>query len=77
MKNTNKEEANVPGASEASHEKKADITKLPRMEMYAVLGLELSQKIFEKLIEVEESVEILARQKARELHTEQPEATGR
>jgi hypothetical protein len=77
MNNTNKEEGNVPGASEASQEKKADITKLPRMEMYAVLGLELNQKIFEKLIEIEDSIEILARQKARELHTEPPEASGR
>ena len=73
MKNTNKEAGGAPGASETEQGKKANVTKLPRMEMYAVLGLELGQKIFEKLQKVEESVEILARQKARELNPEKPE----
>ena len=73
MKNTNKEEGGAPDASATEQGKKADVTKLPRMEMYAVLGLELGQKIFEKLQEVEESIEILARQKARELNPEKPE----
>jgi hypothetical protein len=76
MKNINKEEGNVPGA-EVKQGKKADVTKLPRMEMYAVLGLELSKKIFEKLEEVEKSIEIIARQKARELNAESPEATAK
>jgi hypothetical protein len=71
MKNTNQKATGAPGASETKQEKKAPVTKLPRMEMYAVLGLELSKKILEKLEEVEESVEILARQKARELDPEQ------
>ena len=47
---------------------KADSTKLPRMEMYAVLGLEMSQIILEKVQSIEESVNILAAQKARELN---------
>jgi hypothetical protein len=65
MKNKQKNEGNVPGGSQG---KKDATSSLPRMEMYAVLGLELGQKIFEKLQKVEESVEILARQKARELN---------
>jgi predicted CoA-binding protein len=46
------------------------------MEMYAVLGLELGQKIFEKLQKVEEAVDsldIFARQKARELNPNIPD----
>jgi hypothetical protein len=76
MKNINKEEENAPGASEVNQGKKADVTKLPRLEMYVVLGLELNKKIFEKLEEVEKSVEIIARQKARELNTESREANA-
>jgi hypothetical protein len=72
MKNKNQKAAGAPGASETKQEKKAPITKLPRMEMYAVLGLELSKTIFEKLEKVEESIEILARQKARELNPDKP-----
>jgi len=72
MKNINQEAEGAPGPSETKEERKADVSKLPRMEMYAVLGLELSRKIFEKLEKVDESIEILARQKARELHPEQP-----
>ena len=75
MKNINKEAGDAPGASETEQGKKADVTKLPRMEMYAVLGLELSKKIFEKLEEVEESIEIFARQKARELNAEESRDT--
>ena len=70
MKNIHNEEGYVP---EVKQGKRADVTKLPRMEMYAVLGLELGQKIFEKLVKVEESVEILARQVARELHPDTPD----
>ena len=72
MKNNNQKATGAPGASETTPEKKADITKLPRMEMYAVLGLELSKTILEKLKKVEESVAILARQKARELNPDKP-----
>jgi hypothetical protein len=77
MKNINKEDGNVAGGSQEKQEAKAPIAKLPRMEMYAVLGLELSKKIFEKLEEVEKSIEIIARQKARELDTKSPEAPGK
>ena len=77
MKNTNnKGNETVPGASKKNQGKKGPVTKLPRMEMYAVLGLELSKKIFEKLEEVEKSIDIMARQKARELSPEKPDATG-
>ena len=72
MNNENKTNGAAPVTSQANKEKKADVTKLPLMEMYAVLGLELSQRIFEKLESVEESVEILACQKARELNPEKP-----
>jgi len=54
--------------------KETKVTSLPRMEMYAVLGLELGQRIFEKLEKVEDSVEIFARQKSRELNPKPPEA---
>ena len=54
--------------------KKEDtITPLPRLEMYAVLGLELGQRIFEKLQKMEDSLEDMARQKARELNPNQDE----
>jgi hypothetical protein len=72
MKNENKPNGTAPGASQGKREKKAGIESLPRMEMYAVLGLELGKTIFEKLVKVEESVEILARQKARELNPDRP-----
>jgi hypothetical protein len=58
----------------ASQEKQAKVRSLPRMEMYAVLGLELGQKIFEKLEKVEDSLDILAAQKARELNPEKSDA---
>jgi hypothetical protein len=74
MKNTNQKAGGAPGASETKQEKKGEVTKLPRMEMYAVLGLELSKTILEKLVKVEESLEILARQKARELNPDKPPA---
>jgi hypothetical protein len=78
MKNTNQKAGDAPGASATQQEKKADVSKLPRMEMYAVLGLELSKKILEKLEAVEESVEILARQKARELNPDKsPDEPGK
>jgi hypothetical protein len=73
----------VSGASKVKQGKKAGVTKLPRMEMYAVLGLELSKQIierlekvekffFEKLQRVEDSLEILSCQKARELNPDKP-----
>ena len=49
------------------------INCLPKMEMYAVLGLEMGQRIYEKLQKVEDSLEILAAQKARELNPDKPE----
>ena len=52
--------------------KKAAITKLPRMEMYVVLGLELNKQIIERLGKIEDSVDMLARQKKRELTPEKP-----
>lgn len=70
MKNSNSKNGSVPGASQKRQGKKGPVTKLPRMEMYTVLGLELSKKILEKLEAVEESIEILARQKAQELSPE-------
>jgi hypothetical protein len=77
MKNTNQEAKDAPGASEAKQGKKVPVTKLPRMEMYAVLGLELSKKILEKLENVEESIEIMTRQMKRELDAEEsPDAGG-
>jgi hypothetical protein len=72
MKNENKPNGTAPGTSQGKEGKKAGIESLPRMEMYAVLGLELGKTIFEKLVKVEESVEILARQKARELNPDKP-----
>ena len=71
MKNAHNEKGGLQGP-------KAPVTKLPRMEMYAVLGLELSQKILGKLEKIEESLEILARQKARKLNPDKPNsATGK
>ncbi len=64
----------MSGASQKKPGKRVPVTKLPKMEMYAVLGLELSKTIFDKLEEVEKSVEILARQKKRELDLEEPQS---
>jgi hypothetical protein len=72
MKKTNNQNGAAPDQPQKTQGKKAPVTKLPRLEMYAVLGLELGKKIFEKLQEVEESIEIMARQKARELNPEEP-----
>jgi hypothetical protein len=74
MKNKQKNERSFSEASQEKQEKKTGITSLPRMEMYAVFGLELGQKIFEKLQKMEDSLEILARQKARELNPNDPDA---
>ena len=68
MQNINTVNGNASGASRAKLGKKPRAVKLPRMEMYAVLGLELSKRIFEKLEEVEKTIDILARQKRRELN---------
>ncbi len=72
MKTTNKEGTGVPGAATKDQGKRALVTKLPKMEMYAVLGLELSQQIVARLQKVEESVEIMARQKWRDLIPDSP-----
>ena len=53
--------------SDGSRGNESALNKLPRMEMYAVLGLELGQRIFEKLLEFDTCLEVFARQKAREL----------
>jgi hypothetical protein len=74
MKNENKPNGTASDTSHENKEQKADATKLPKMEMYAVLGLELSKQILEKLEHVEESIEILARQKKRELDEKQSDA---
>jgi len=74
MKNKSNEQEGVPGASQDKQEKGTAATPLPRLEMYAVLGLELAQKIYEKLEKVEDSLEILARQKARELNPDKPDS---
>jgi hypothetical protein len=80
MKNTHKVSGNVSGESKVKQSKKADITKLPRMEMYAVLGLELNKQIIDRLNRIslrlkkaEDSLNILARQKKRELTPEPPQ----
>ena len=50
---------------------KSGMASLYRTEKYAVLSLKLGQKIYQKLKQVEAAVEILARQKARELLSKQ------
>jgi hypothetical protein len=74
MKNKNKGKENVSGPLRKKRGKRDSVTKLPKMEMYAVLGLELSKRILEKLEEVDKSVEILARQKKRELDSQGPQS---
>ena len=59
-------------AGSASPASKISVSKLPKMEMYAVLGLESLKFILEKLQSVEDSLEILAAQKARELNRSKP-----
>lgn len=71
MKNKPNEAGNEPSASSKEKENGGEVTTLPRLEMYAVLGLELGKRIFEKLEKVEDSVAILAAQKARELHPDE------
>jgi hypothetical protein len=66
MKNENQTNGTAPGTSQEKQEAKADITKLPLMEMYAVLGLELSKQIFEKLQDVEKSVGFIAAEMQRQ-----------
>jgi len=56
----------APGTSQENKGVKADITKLPLMQMYAVLGLELGKQIFEKLQEVEKSVGFIAAEMQRQ-----------
>jgi hypothetical protein len=66
MKDENKSNVTAPGTSQESEEQKAEVTKLPTMEMYAVLGLELGKTIFEKLQEVENSVAFIAAEMQRQ-----------
>ena len=72
MKKIHKRKRSARGAWKKKQGKKVPITKLPRLEMYAVLGLELNKTMIEKIDEVKESVEILARQKSRELNPDEP-----
>jgi hypothetical protein len=75
MKNKNKTNGAESGATNGKGGNEVGIDQLPRSESYALLGLELGQEILEKLKNVEESVAILARQKARELNPEEPEGS--
>ena len=73
MDTENKSNGTESGASQENQEQKPDITKLPIMEMSAVLGLELGKTIFERLTKMEESLEILIRQKALDLKSKRTE----
>jgi hypothetical protein len=75
MKNENKTNQAEPGATNGKGGNEVGIDQPPPMERYALLCLELGQEILEKLENVEESVAILARQKARELNAENPEGS--
>ena len=66
MHNENQTNGAAPGTSQENSQVKADITKLPLMQMYAVMGLELGKQIFEKLEKVERSVEIIATEMQRQ-----------
>ena len=70
MKNIKNEEEIAPGSVQGKQVKK--------LVVLAAVGLKLGRKIFEKLEKLEESVEILARQKARELNPEKyPDTEGK
>ena len=66
MNDKNQTNGAAPGTSQENEEMRADITKLPLMQMYAVLGLELGKQIFEKLQEVEKSVGFVAAEMQRQ-----------
>jgi hypothetical protein len=66
----NKEQTNERNGSNAKKDTNVETEPLAGIEKLAVLILELSQKILGKLESVEDSVEILAREKARELNPE-------
>ncbi len=66
MKKDERTNGTAPDASQENKEQKADVTKLPLMEMYAVLGLELGKRIFEKLQEVDASIELVATEMERQ-----------
>jgi hypothetical protein len=68
MKNIQNEEENAFESAQGNQVKK--------LVMFAAVGLKLGRKIFEKLEKVEESIEILARQKARELNPDKPPETA-
>ncbi len=69
MKNTQNNEEKVLGGGEEKQVKK--------LVVLAAVGLKLGRKIFDKLEKVEESIEILARQKARELNPDEPEQSAK
>lgn len=71
MNTTQNGDATTPGSS--PKQEKAPIESLPKMEMYAVLGLELGKLIFERLQEVEATLEMIARQTARDLKQQKPD----
>jgi hypothetical protein len=58
-----------------SEDENVSAAKLPKMEMYAVLGLESMKTILENMKSINESLEILAAQKKREMDTD--EAKGK
>ena len=66
MKNIKNDAENASGGVQENQVKK--------LVMLAAVGLKLGRKIFEKLEKVEESIEILARQKKRELDSDEPES---
>jgi len=70
MKKTNSRSRTGRRAPHKKPGKKVKVTQLPKMEMYAVLDLELGQKVFETVRAIEKSVEILAVQKKREMNSE-------
>jgi hypothetical protein len=76
MRTENNTNGTATGTSHEKQEQKADITKLPKREMYAVLGLELSKTIFEKLQEVEKSVGFIAAEMHRQKQQKADQAAG-
>jgi hypothetical protein len=74
MDNKEQIERTGHGTSKEEQEEEGSISPLSELERKAVSGLELGQRIYEKLEQVEASIEILARQKARELNQRKPTA---
>jgi hypothetical protein len=66
MENENKREAPAPGTPPRKPRRRAKTAPPCQMEIYAVQGLTLGRKIFEKLEKVDESVGIIAAHMHRE-----------